>query len=489
MKQSLHRQAVAKSLRDKISNAEKELEQILNNDTKEREDSLKRHETILNQKEQLEALYEELHNLTQDAQGVYMNAVAARREVVAEKRVLWEEAKESLEQASPPWLRKLSAAFQVLEAAIAGEEDLTLGVFQQSSFFSQLTLPSRINDDFTSLGTEDIPPLDNDAKSLEELTSASTVRETKWRSNVRKLLEEVKLAWRASFEQNHQQVIVALDDGLLHINQSPMHVRARLNAIKALGMEAQAQGDSNFKQLMRALENAERELNKATSKSALESISGAADRKAEVIKEIRILEDELGITKAREESQAEKDEMQEWLQTELRILDEDPRPPPPHMYNWLLDEASLAGEWQTALYVVGSMERRHIPITLQHFRKTITAYKNASPPQVERAADLLDKMPAYGFIPTVEIYNIVLDVCRKASNWRRALRIFSRMKEAGVEPNTHTFIIISKATAHSKDPPSEIYTALHLAGFPADVCYVAGSTNAQFRERNAKEVL
>eukprot|EP00638_Chattonella_subsalsa_P005271 CAMPEP_0117769474 /NCGR_PEP_ID=MMETSP0947-20121206/23052_1 /TAXON_ID=44440 /ORGANISM="Chattonella subsalsa, Strain CCMP2191" /LENGTH=434 /DNA_ID=CAMNT_0005593973 /DNA_START=76 /DNA_END=1382 /DNA_ORIENTATION=- len=434
MKQSLHRQAVAKSLRDKISNAEKELEQILNNDTKEREDSLKRHETILNQKEQLEALYEELHNLTQDAQGVYMNAVAARREVVAEKRVL---AKETL------------GSFPVLEAAIAGEEDLTLGVFQQSSFFSQLTLPSRINDDFTSLGTEDIPPLDNDAKSLEELTSASTVRETKWRSNVRAC-------------------------------------PSSLNAIKALGMEAQAQGDSNFKQLMRALENAERELNKATSKSALESISGAADRKAEVIKEIRILEDELGITKAREESQAEKDEMQEWLQTELRILDEDPRPPPPHMYNWLLDEASLAGEWQTALYVVGSMERRH---SLQHFRKTITAYKNASPPQVERAAELLDKMPAYGFIPTVEIYNIVLDVCRKASNWRRALRIFSRMKEAGVEPNTHTFIIISKATAHSKDPPSEIYTALHLAGFPADVCYVAGSTNAQFRERNAKEVL
>jgi len=455
----MQRKEQDKTLLDKIIKAEKELEDFLQQDLSRRSVKVTRHEDSVNNAEELEALYEELANLSQNAQKTYLAASASRQQILAERRLEWTDAKEAFDSARPAWLLKLMEAFQVLEKAIKEGEHLMACTFDNS------------------ISTIETPSLPSGALPGELSISSSGVK-SDWRPLLCRLLKDVKAAWKTRFGDNHPNVIDFIEEAIMHINHTTFRVKARLNAIKAVAMEAQAAEDENFMQLLKALDLAESRLNEITAQSPLASISDVSQRKVEVQQRIRSLEEKLGV-QATSPDQSDQSTKQ-WLEQELRALDDDPRPPPPHYYMRLLEQAGMSGEWEMALFIVGSMERRHHNITRHHFRKTISAFKNAHPPQVQKAMELLDKMPEYGLIPSIETYNSILDVCRKAGSWRQALKIFDKMKRAGIQPNTHSYIIISKAAALSQDTPAEIYTAFQCAGIPADVCYAAGSTKASY---------
>ena len=94
--------------------------------------------------------------------------------------------------------------------------------------------------------------------------------------------------------------------------------------------------------------------------------------------------------------------------------------------------------------------------------------------QAAVAVEVFWEMQRQGFDIDVKMFNTVMDTCRRAGHWRRALTVFQSMKEFGVSPNTATYSVISDACAAAKleDAPT-VYEAMKYAGVPEYLAYTA----------------
>ena len=81
-------------------------------------------------------------------------------------------------------------------------------------------------------------------------------------------------------------------------------------------------------------------------------------------------------------------------------------------------------------------------------------------------------MQRQGFSTDVKLYNSIIDACRIAGRWRRAVTVFSNMHSCGLQPNTATYTVIVDAccTAPVEDAP-EVYEAMNCAGVPEQVAF------------------
>jgi len=90
------------------------------------------------------------------------------------------------------------------------------------------------------------------------------------------------------------------------------------------------------------------------------------------------------------------------------------------------------------------------------FNSVITAYaRSRDPYAAERALAVLQRLedlPAVS--PTVTSYNAVLDCCAKHKEPERALEVFDRMKEMGIQPNSTSFDTVLNAFARQDEEGS-----------------------------------
>ena len=91
----------------------------------------------------------------------------------------------------------------------------------------------------------------------------------------------------------------------------------------------------------------------------------------------------------------------------------------------------------------------------------------------------------------VAVYNAVVDVCRAAGHWRRALMVLNRMSHRGVAPNTHTYALLVRAGAGARGgaEPAEVYSAMALVGVPEFLAYTAGTAKVMTHETLHEDLL
>ena len=78
----------------------------------------------------------------------------------------------------------------------------------------------------------------------------------------------------------------------------------------------------------------------------------------------------------------------------------------------------------------------------------ILACKRADPPQSAAAASVLREAARMGVPMSSGLFNRVLDVCRSAGAWRRALVVYQALLAAGCAPSTATWAGAAAVAAH-----------------------------------------
>ena len=116
--------------------------------------------------------------------------------------------------------------------------------------------------------------------------------------------------------------------------------------------------------------------------------------------------------------------------------------------------------------------------TLQPFLSLMVAFKNAPELLFQHAFEVMDLIEAYGLIPDVTIYNVLMRACERESRWRRALAIYRDMTEIHkVMPNVQTFDVIIDCCRHSLEEPAVIFDELRRHKLPRQYCYKAALCN------------
>lgn len=99
----------------------------------------------------------------------------------------------------------------------------------------------------------------------------------------------------------------------------------------------------------------------------------------------------------------------------------------------------------------------------------------------------------------LQTYNSVIDACRAAYAWRRALLVFSELVDARVEPTTMTYELVHDVSASASraasgadpggtaaqvcrraplDDSPKVYEAMRAAGVPQDIAFSAAKQAA-----------
>ena len=126
----------------------------------------------------------------------------------------------------------------------------------------------------------------------------------------------------------------------------------------------------------------------------------------------------------------------------------------------------------------GKLSVARIAPTLQPFLSLMVAFKNAPELRFEDAFEVMDLIVAYGLVPDVTIYNVLMRACERESRWRRALAIYRDMMELHkVIPNVQTFDVIIDCCRHSLEEPAVIFDELRRHKLPREYCYKAALCN------------
>jgi pentatricopeptide repeat protein len=95
-------------------------------------------------------------------------------------------------------------------------------------------------------------------------------------------------------------------------------------------------------------------------------------------------------------------------------------------------------------------------------------------------------MQRQGFITDVKVYNSIIDACRQACQWRRALSVFHHMTQQDIKPNTATYSVITDACARARiDDAPLVYESMKYCGVPE---YLAYSTAQRFALKIVKKI-
>jgi pentatricopeptide repeat protein len=139
------------------------------------------------------------------------------------------------------------------------------------------------------------------------------------------------------------------------------------------------------------------------------------------------------------------------------------------MFNKLLARCAYAGAWSEALNAYEAMAGCRLEVDRHTYHTLITACRNAEPPEPAKAAEVLQQMEACGIVATTATYNIVLDCCNEAGQWRRALLLLKEMRtrDPPLRPNSASFKAVEAVCAKaSVDEAPDVYRAMQFAGVP-----------------------
>ena len=108
------------------------------------------------------------------------------------------------------------------------------------------------------------------------------------------------------------------------------------------------------------------------------------------------------------------------------------------------------------------------------FTTLMRSCKNAEPMQPQKAVQIFEEMVRMGVEPTTTHFNAVVDICRLAKEWRRALYVFGKMKkdfDLTASNATLDTVCAACATAPLEDA-SAVYEAMKFAGIPEYISYL-----------------
>jgi pentatricopeptide repeat protein len=141
-------------------------------------------------------------------------------------------------------------------------------------------------------------------------------------------------------------------------------------------------------------------------------------------------------------------------------------------YMAYLKDASVRGAWKDALRIYQSMIKRGFHPNQSVFMYLIVACKNGEPCQASVASEVLFEMQRQGFSTDVKTYNTVIDACRVACQWRRALTVFKSMNSNDIKPNTATYSVLTEAcTCARLDEAPAVYETMKFCGCPESLAY------------------
>ena len=106
-------------------------------------------------------------------------------------------------------------------------------------------------------------------------------------------------------------------------------------------------------------------------------------------------------------------------------------------------------------------------LTIDIFHHMISSCRNALPLQPDKAVAILHEIRRTPVQPTVRTFNLVIEVCGLAKQWRKAVNVLPVLDHCGLVPTSCTFSCLSKVriTFHLSiglDVPTLFHFYLHL---------------------------
>ena len=117
------------------------------------------------------------------------------------------------------------------------------------------------------------------------------------------------------------------------------------------------------------------------------------------------------------------------------------------MYQGLLSDCGRSGAWQDAIVAYGDFVAKGLVPDAHLFTTLMRSCKNAEPIQPQKAVQIFEEMVRMGVEPTTTHFNAVVDICRIAKEWRRALYVFGKMKDFALEASNATLDTVCAACA------------------------------------------
>jgi pentatricopeptide repeat protein len=115
-------------------------------------------------------------------------------------------------------------------------------------------------------------------------------------------------------------------------------------------------------------------------------------------------------------------------------------------YKKLFAKCSSQGAWQEALQAYEALALSGFELTIETFHYMISACRNSTPLQPDKAIAILLEIEKTNVEPVVRTFNLVIEICGLARQWRKAVSIFPMIIKSGLVPTTCTYLCLSQVT-------------------------------------------
>jgi hypothetical protein len=113
-------------------------------------------------------------------------------------------------------------------------------------------------------------------------------------------------------------------------------------------------------------------------------------------------------------------------------------------YKKLFAKCSSQGAWQEALIAYETYALSGFELAIDIFHHMISSCRNSTPLQPDKAIAILHEIQRSAVEPTVRTFNLVIEICGLARQWRKAAVIFSMIGKSKLVPTSCTFVCLSQ---------------------------------------------